>query len=619
MKLRLVRTTIVQKAPRYAVLFADGTMVCGLNFSRPKTMSGEAEETAKAKVWREVSCRILRDVLTHYDEYKRLSAENYGIDDTTFVGRWDSADCCGNMSLWGSNNYATELIVTDAGQLCVYNPLLTAFARSESNDDFAFEERPEVNTKANTLKMRLVKTGTTLRDGLYLLWANGVREQVRIDETDAEAAKKVIDIMSNYINADQRMAPDAESADDDARWDKDDQEPVSIDEWRANYTTVFAVTGDNYLCVKDPTVLQTLNLAASRETSVSFDGARTVTPLQYCYLALQAGVFDKKLDDAGIMMDHELHQPLNPANTDAFEKKLKNYRIRVLKVLKQSYDHKIKSGTGFPFAEDNSRFTKEKNGDIEWYLPVYYPGDPEYEKAFGQFNVKPEEVGRPCLPRYPTSIGTPENYDFIRITETIQQRFEEYLAENSRVKANKGRGKTTASSDSENMPVYNSIEYTINRNNELNAAIKNAQEKGLTTSQEIADALFEEYAGAQKNKARFRQTIEARLDTVPNKKRLFYTAALNCNSLEEISEKVQYSKGYVHKLLSSLKDGQRGKNGYEVGPDVYRNFSAGVRRDLELYDAVKEAYKTDKSDKQIAGIVGITSEEAAEIRENLVQ
>ena len=107
MKLRLVRTTFVQKAPRYAVLFADGTMIYGLNFSRPKIMSGEPDETAKAKEWRDVSCHILYDILTHYNDYSRLSADNYGIEDNSFVGRWDGAETCGNMSLWGSNNYAT--------------------------------------------------------------------------------------------------------------------------------------------------------------------------------------------------------------------------------------------------------------------------------------------------------------------------------------------------------------------------------------------------------------------------------------------------------------------------------------------------------------------------------
>lgn len=87
-------------------------------------------------------------------------------------------------------------------------------------------------------------------------------------------------------------------------------------------------------------------------------------------------------------MDRELHRPVNPAHNEAFEKKFKNYRIRVLKILKASYDHEYGDREGFPFACDNSLFTKDNSGAIEWYLPVYYPGDPEYEKEFGAFGVK---------------------------------------------------------------------------------------------------------------------------------------------------------------------------------------------------------------------------------------
>lgn len=619
MKLRLVRTTFVQKAPRYAVLFADGTMIYGLNFSRPKIMSGEPDETAKAKEWRDVSCRILRDVLAHYDKYEYLSAENYGIDDTTLVGRWDGAETCGNMSLWGSNNYATELIISDAGRLCVYNPLLTAFARVGNYDDFSFPEHDVVKNNANSLMLRLVKTKSTLREGLYLLWWNGVREQVCIDESNAKDAKRIIDILSNYVDVDQRLMPNADTVDDSERWDKDCCEASTVDEWCANYATVFAVTFGNILCVKDPTVLQTLQLVTSRKAKISFTGAKTVTPLQYCYLALQAGLFDDRLDDAGIIMDRELHRPVNPAHNEAFEKKFKNYRIRVLKILKASYDHEYGDREGFPFACDNSLFTKDNSGAIEWYLPVYYPGDPEYEKEFGAFGVKDEEIGRPCLPRYPEPIKSPGEYKPIRITEAMQRRFEEYLEENNKVKANSPREDKTA------MPVYSSIKYIISRNKLLSDAVKEAQNKGWTSSQELADALFDRYAGTrrkehptQRNKLEFRHAVEARLDTVQNKKCLFYAAALECQSLEEVSSKVQYSEGYVHKLLSSLKEGKKKMLGDEVGPNVYYNFTDGVRHDLEKYDAVKAGCKSGKTDEQISEPTGLPLEEVAQIHEKLV-
>ena len=105
----------MRTAPRYTVLFADGTMVNGLNLGHSETRLDK-----DGKAWRKISRRILYDVLTHFEEYKRLSAKNYEIDDAAYVGRWDGPDGCENMSLWGSDTYITELIVTDVGQLCVY-------------------------------------------------------------------------------------------------------------------------------------------------------------------------------------------------------------------------------------------------------------------------------------------------------------------------------------------------------------------------------------------------------------------------------------------------------------------------------------------------------------------
>ena len=580
MKIRLVRTSSAREGARYAVLYSDGTMVRDLNFSRPRVEAdavvADRDELRKKQAR---DCRILKDIFVYFKEYRTLSALNYGVTD-----RWDTSTECANMSLWGYNYRKTEAFVSDNSKLCVYNPALFDYIQKASEEEYPREEHDEVKANTLPLKFKVVKKRRTLRDDLIFLWPNGVKQKTGISRVKYEGADLLASVMRDFKNP-EKYCPAFSKEFTRSRWSDD----FGLDAELETYSTVLAITGDNKACILDNALFSVLRDAVhSNGTVTKANGMSFVTPIQYAYISYLCGIHDAKMP--AFWTTKEAKREGSFDSDKDFRAKMNNIRVRVMSVLRKSRDGEFSGRVGFPFAR-TTEMSQSSVGKTDWRIPVYYPGDPEYELCKG-------DGIHPCLPPYPVIVSEPENYEPIIITDEVLAAFERYLRDYNTVQKNSGN--TTDDDNSKNAGVYATTARIYEQNCKLIDRINEIKAHGYNPK-EIAEALLEEHYGTrtadteegQKAQAeRFAKTVERRWGSAPERNELVSNQLGNNQSFAEIGEELGFTPGFVYRILCTLVSRKNCQGSrYLVGEQALNSCTEGILKDYHEYNLVSPSVK----------------------------
>lgn len=460
MKMRLVRFIPYTTVPRYAILYADGTMISNLAFGRAKS-DGNAENKKREAEAREKNRRVLRDMLMDFDNADKLSAVAYGSTE-----RWDT-DSDGNkmtnMALWGSNHTANEAIVTDDGKLCVLNEVLFALAAQKCSDVF-----DAVNTsvvESLPPKLRLVRFEKNIRSGLCLLYADGTMDSsISLDEKHPDDCKLVADILRNYNNADEMTSRTGE------RWDNgDDFAPLKdMSMWGLDGFDLLAVSGDNQLIVYDASVMQTVNFGVTDVPDVRKDAIKWVTAKQYVRIAAMQGLFNDKLREIGVDPKNVTFDTID--DNPEVSRILYVVQVHILSVMQKNrngkFDIEDKGWRGYPFANDIDKA-------VQIQIPVLYPDDSDFKRN-GGYNDEP------VLPMYPVDIRDYSSYVPVRVSK---EAMDWLVAETN---ANKGHQKRKNSKLSKQMDAT-----SISDSKSIASRVIEYKQSGRTID-EVVDIIFAE-------------------------------------------------------------------------------------------------------------------------------
>lgn len=568
MKVRLVRITGDYRPARYAMLYPDGTMMLGLDFSNARKKADAPN--------REISRKVLRDMFALANEPEKLSALNYGEE-----MRWNE---CGvdDMSLWGLPQYRNAAIITDDNRLLVLDEELEKYASDPTQEEANYPVRPSVQPD-RPLQLRLLQTKRNLRNGLYLLYRDGSMDSTLcLDEARPADSREFLQLL---------FAPETVSARTsrtDERWDAPVEGSATpftdMGAWGpADARTLLAIDGLGHMVVKDTALLSTLNMAYNARPEVTENAISTVTVRQYVAIAFFNHILDDKLRSSYINpLDVRKYllgdDTLDPELAKTIEKKLYTLRCALLNIIKKNikgnFSDADKIWRGFPFANDLDPST-ESGRVLQVQMPIYRPGDAEYYRNGG--NGKD-----PCLPMYPYQLMYRETYCPVHLTEESMN----WLISDANEKRVPIKTSRNRNIDLTSAGVYK-------RNQEIIQDINEKKKAGWTIQQVVDDIYNQRYSadgiapkikdnlGEETRKEKIRLMVSRRWGDLTERKTTIYRLAAQNLTLAEIAEQSGFSKEYVLTILDELRKGKQSLGDYEVGEEAFSHYSSDVRSALE--------------------------------------
>lgn len=574
MKMRLVRTSIPRERPVYALLYQDGTMLKDMNLNSIKYAWQRANRDRD--VWAVI------DFLSNTNHPEYLSANRYSNVKNTVpvpseketltrkplssICRWDitsDGEKLEDMSVWGGSKVSNIIVLEDNNRLVVYDEdvfnLCKDARKTAVNEDF----QPDIDKVHSPapLKMRLVKTQDSIREGICLLYPDGTMDSsLSITESNPESCGKIFNILENYSKGEFGTSETGE------RWDTDG---IDMSSWGGvNAVNEFVITADNKLIVMDPTLLLTLRM---RKKSVIENGESRpeyVTVKQYCDICLQLGLYDDKFRSG--------KKPIDMSDPAALKRRLHVENIRLLELLKQCADRDEGKDTkiyenwkGFPKGAVMRTARVSGNGEKtynSYYLKIYYPDEDNIPYGYS-YNNGGEAVA--CLPRYPQRISDISTYEPVRLTEEMLDKI-----------------KDAGVTKDHEVGDYCKIDKQYQNYRDMNETVAGYKTDGKSLS-ETVDILCRERYGDdydEVQRKKMNAQVESRWGTTEERKSSILNLALEYNSKADISRASGFTEEYVTKILSDIiNNSKRG---------VVKN-SRGLSTSQEVYDALSENLRNE--------------------------
>lgn len=630
MKMRVVRTNATQDGLSYAILYPDGTMLRDMNLSTLKYASQRAHRNRD--VW------ALWEFLAGNIKPEHLSANRYANVEIkagekslkekkskrplSKIERWDTApdgSKIDDMAIWGCNRVQNQIVLTDDNKLIIYNENLIAASVDSKPMNNSVDCEPDESEihRPQPMKMRLIKTKDNLREGMYLLYADGTLDtSIKIDELEHDGCKPVFAALEAPENVDKLTSRTGE------RWDVD---TTDMSAWGGpDAVNEFVITGDGKLHLFDSSLLVTLQLAQRAELAVP-EKPHFIPLAQYAQICMDKGLLNDKFVNAyGIEM--------REATPEQKEERMKMECIHLMSIAKKCVARDTKTGDGY--TDVNKGFNKGAVSNVfkfetaksgikksSYYFKVYYPEDTlEYAHNQGA------EDGVACLPMYPVRVNDQSTYKPVILTENDLKK----ISDSAKTESRKAVANKSSAGSNKSEGVYKA-------ERELIAQINQYKTEGKTLD-EAAELLFE--AREEKYKERFenryktdsediemrrrkaKDAVQRRWGSVAERKKTIYDSASADNkpTKEQVAEETGFTEDYVVSILVEIvnaagpryyKDGFR----YEVGLEALNKLGDELKRDIAQCEIDKVKGYLDKGVTSVAEISFKTKIEHDRVRE----
>lgn len=601
MKMRLVRTTPHGFYPTYALLYLDGTMIKDMNLSRIKY--------AWQRECRDRDVFAVFDFIANCNHPEQLSALKYSKlenkipapsnDDRegkrllSTIARWDitpDGEKLDDIASWGGSRVTNMIVLDDDNHLIISNEniLVSCLQAKPTGVDQDFVPDMAALHSPAPLKMRLVRTGENMREGVYLLFEDGTMDSsISISETNPESLNKLRKVINNYCNGVSCTSETGE------RWDTYYRDMAC---WGgANAINVMLVTNDGKMIVSDPALLLTLRMQRTSVVENSKSRPEYITLRQYCDICLKLGLYDDKFRGG--------KKPIDMRDPVALKERMRVEYIRILGVAKKSAardshegDGYLQSWQGFPAGAITTAARIPDNADKgrkTYFVKIYYPDANNKSDAGWYFRSKGDGVN-PCLPRYPYEIGDESRYEPVILSGDIWQWV---CDENRKVNA----------PSTDDIQGYARIDKIYQDSRELNDKVANYKAEGKTLQETVDIICKEKYGDGYDTEKREKVNIsvERRWGKIKERRTAILNSAFRCDSKAEISSETGYTENYVLQILSQAVNNSRfsiveNERGLQTAQEIYDALSETLKKELAEYErnAVKECYEKGIQDAE---------------------
>lgn len=586
MIMRLVRTTTLGEYPTYALLYSDGTMLKDMNLSKSKY--------AWQRECRDRDVYAVYDFITNCNHPEQLSANKYSKLDNKIptplnddregkrllssITRWDitsDGEKLDDIASWGGNRVTDMIVLDDDNHLIIKNEnvmISCLQAKATCVDDNFVPEANALHTSA-PLKMRLVKTGESLRDGMYLLYQDGTMDStISVSETNPDALAKLRDILNAYSNGVPCTSVTGE------RWDSYCKDMAC---WGGtDAVNEILITGDGKIMIFDPSLLLTMRMQRTTVAENNQSRPEYITLRQYCDVCLKLGMYDDKF--------REGKKPIDMQDPDALQERMRVEYIRMLGIAKKSVardncedDGYAESWKGFPRGAVTAT-ARIKDDDAKgrntYFIKIYYPDATNADDAKWYITNGGDGVN-PCLPRYPYLISSESEYEPVLLdNDTWQWLLAELKKQNA--------------PSTNDIQSYVRIDHIYQDSRNYNDRISKYKAEGKTL-RETVDII---YADKQKNKEfdaekreKINASVERRWGKIKERRTDILNAACKCDSASQISDMTGYTQDYVLQILSEAVNNARfaipdNERDLQTGAEVYDALSMVLREELAEYE-----------------------------------